>query len=128
MHAQVLVERHADDHHAAGGKVADQGDAGEGAGGEALVAVDDVEVAADEDAEDAVAEEDGGGERGPDADVRVSGPAWFFTVVSLGVKGQKRGEQRVGATKIRTHPKQTYRNGNGPAEHGEPEAIFRREL
>lgn len=74
VRAQVRVEGHADDRHAAGGEVPDQRYEGERGRGEDLVRVDDVHVGAEEDAGDAEAEEGGGDDRRPDADLRVIGP------------------------------------------------------
>ena len=97
MHAEAAVHRDGDLHHTAGGHVADQREGCEGAGAEAFVAVDDVLVAADEDAQDAVAEEHRGSERRPHRDGRVRRPR---------------------------HPE--HGDGNGwRAEHAEPEPEFR---
>ena len=96
MHAQPLIhwDRHLD--HPPRRHVPDQRDAGERAGGKGLVAVDDVLIAADEDAQDAVAEEHAGGEGRPRRDGRGGGPA---------------------------HPE--HADGDGwRAEHAEPEAGF----
>ena len=100
MHAEIFVKWHASDDHASGTNVPDHGDGGQSAGGKRLVGVNDVLVAGDEDAKDAVAEQGRSGQRGPDADVRVCGP---------------------------THPEQTDGNGERAAQHGEPEAKFGRE-
>lgn len=55
--------------HYACGKVACQSGEGQCRGGVHLVRVDDVHVCADEDCGDAEADDDGGGEGGPDGDV-----------------------------------------------------------
>ena len=56
-HFQALIQRNRNLHHPPRGNIPDQRDARERAGAVRLVAVDDVLVAGDEDAEDAVAEE-----------------------------------------------------------------------
>ena len=99
MYPQVRIKRDPDLHHAARRHIPDQRDAGQCARGKRFVTVDDVLVATDEDAEDAVAEEDGGDERGPVRDSWVGRPA---------------------------HPKKRNWDG-GSTEHTEPKAELRGE-
>ena len=96
MHAQSPIHWHRHLHHASRSHILDQRHAGERAGGKGFVAVDDVLVTADEDAEDAVAEEDAGGEGAPGRNGGVGGPA---------------------------HPEHADGDARG-AEHREPEAEF----
>lgn len=96
MHAQPLIERYPHLHHRARSHIPDQRHARQRAGGEELVAIDNVLVAADEDAQDAVAEEHRRDEWGPWRDIWGGGPA---------------------------HPEERDRDGRG-AKHGEPEAEF----
>lgn len=96
MHAQPLIKRNRHLHHRARSHIADQRHASQSTSCKRLVAVDDVLVAADEDAQDAVAEEHRRDERGPGRDIWGGGPA---------------------------HPEERNRDSGG-AEHGKPEAEF----
>ncbi len=94
MHAHIPIKRDSHLHHPAGRHIPYQRHAGERTSRKPFIAVDDVLVAANEDAQDAVAEEHGRDERRPIRDARVCRPA---------------------------HPEEGDRDGRA-AEHAEPEA------
>ena len=95
LHPQPFIKRNRHLDHPARDHVPNQRHARERAGAERLVAIDNILVATDEDTENAVAEEDRGGERGPGRDFGGGGgPA---------------------------HPEEGD-GDRGGAEHGEPEA------
>ena len=100
MHPQVLIERDTHNGHAASSHVANKCDTGQGAGGVNLVAIDDILVTGNKDAEDAKAKDDRGGEGRPDGNVAVRRPA---------------------------HPEHGDGNRRG-SNHGEPEAELGREV
>ena len=74
VNTEVLIERHSNNRHTASSHISNQRDRCQSTSREALVTVNDVLVASDEDTQNAVTKEYASCERRPDADVRVCRP------------------------------------------------------